>query len=169
MIDEYANIPNPEREPLIAEIRQAFATVSREGGVSWTECDARDANATEEECAAVRAMDTDRHWTELLDNPTWSPSPGTGNLCFIDPIGFRYYLPPLLIRFANGDLPVWPELIEHVHRFVREQPNLFDKPMSRSIARFLLFMARTDTSWQYEDDPNPWLRALKAGWDKYLL
>lgn len=84
-----------EREALIAEIYAAFKDVSREGGVSRFEAFVIDDRGSDEECAAARARDTDTSWTELVDDPGWQ-SPGV--FSFLDAIGFRYYLPVVLVR-----------------------------------------------------------------------
>lgn len=96
-----------EREALIAEIYAAFKDVSREGGVSWRETrvidDAYDL-ASEKTAAAraqARALDMDRHWTELAETDDWLEDLGRGSFSFLDPIGFRYYLPAVMVLCAR--------------------------------------------------------------------
>jgi len=92
-----------EREELIAEINAAFAGVTREGGVSWSESEVRDHYGTIEERARARARDQERSWEELVDDPAWHPDPGVGGLSFVDPIGFRYYVPAAMTRYLRGE------------------------------------------------------------------
>ena len=83
------------RIELIDLIKDAFKDVTREGGVSWHECEVIDNYGSDAERALARTRDTDRHWTELLSTEAFYPS-GIGGFCFLDPIGFRYYLPAAL-------------------------------------------------------------------------
>ena len=82
------------RDELIRLIEQAFDGVSREGGVSLSEAFVIDDRGDEIERAEARLEDTDTKWQDVdlrgfhaLDIPMF----------FMDPIGFRYYLPVFLI------------------------------------------------------------------------
>ena len=87
---------NPEREALLAEINAAFAGVSRENGVSWSEREALDSYGSDEERAAARASDTEGRWQELIDDPSWVFT-GCADFAFLDAIGSRYYLAPAMV------------------------------------------------------------------------
>ncbi len=97
-----------EREALIAEIYAAFKDVSREGGVSWSETQVLDderelaSEKTARERSDARARDTDRHWADLLESADWLEVPGRGSFSFLDPIGFRYYLPAAMVHDIRG-------------------------------------------------------------------
>lgn len=90
-----------ERKALIQEIHAAFAGVSREGGVSWSESIVIDDWGDAEACATARKRDTDRSWTELVDGMTWDYSIPWGGYSFLDPIGARYYLPAAMCRILR--------------------------------------------------------------------
>jgi hypothetical protein len=51
-----------EQRQLEAAIRDAFRAVDRRGGISWSEADAIDNYASDEERAAARARDTEPSW-----------------------------------------------------------------------------------------------------------
>ncbi len=92
-----------ERDALTAEIHAAFEGVSREGGVSWSETFALDQCCpTQEECDRARAMDQDEGWVELVDDSEWNEQPLSGGFSYLDPIGFRYYLPVALVRSVRS-------------------------------------------------------------------
>lgn len=76
----------------------AFRGVSREGGVSWSETDVIDDYGTEEERAIARASDTDTEWEELILSGTFLDDAAPGSFCFLDAIGFRYYLPAAMCQ-----------------------------------------------------------------------
>lgn len=78
-----------EHQALIKEIHAAFAGVSREGGVSWSETRVLDMYGSDDERKAARAQDTDRSWSELVDDPKWYEI-GIGGFSFLDPISVRY-------------------------------------------------------------------------------
>ena len=158
------------RQSLIAEIHEAFAQVAREGGVSWNESKVHDDYGGPEECAKARRSDKDTHWSQLVDDPAWAASSGIGGFSFLDPIGFRYYLPPTLIRTLRGDEDV-PDLHFHLNltdsEHSRNQQSLLDNRQRRCVARSLLIMAR-------ENDATPghdvewWLSVLNSGWRESL-
>ena len=83
---------------LIAEIHEAFHGVSRADGVSWTQSIAEDLYWTPEQLQESGLMDTDQCWEDLIDDESWRDAPGVGGFNFLDPIGFRYYLPAAMIR-----------------------------------------------------------------------
>ena len=92
------------RDELIRLIEQAFDGVSREGGVSLHEAYVIDNYGDEEERAAARLKDTDSRWQDVdlsqihaLDIPMF----------FMDPIGFRYYLPVFLVAELRS-VVTWP-------------------------------------------------------------
>lgn len=95
MSDEELNIPCVQKT--IALIFETFYGVTREGGTSWTEAWLIDLGRSEEEAREGRLSDRESCWEELVDDPSWSLSQGSGEFCYLDPIGFRYYLPAAMI------------------------------------------------------------------------
>ncbi|MEO8360719.1 MAG: DUF6714 family protein [Vicinamibacteria bacterium] len=78
---------------LAAMIDAAFAGVDRGAGRTLHEAVAVDDYLSEEECRAARAKDPERRWQDvsheaLLANPSF--------VTFLDPAGFRYYLPAIM-------------------------------------------------------------------------
>ena len=82
-----------DKDAVIAQIAAAFDGVSRAGGVSLREGRVIDDYGTDAERDAARLLDTDTRWQDVPDDDlnTYGTS-----LCFVDPIGFRYYLPAYL-------------------------------------------------------------------------
>ena len=78
----------PER--IISEIEDAFADVKRGKGVTLHETDVLDACGSAEKRARARKHDADEKW---LDVPDRDIEEHPSALCFLDPEGFRYYLP----------------------------------------------------------------------------
>lgn len=76
------------------EVRRAFAGVTREGGMSWTDAWAFDGG---ERAASPTFPDGERSWEELIDDRRWDPDVQR-LFPFLDPIGARYYLGPALVR-----------------------------------------------------------------------
>ncbi|RYG46716.1 hypothetical protein EON79_09415 [bacterium] len=91
-----------ERDALIAEIYAAFADVDREGGVSWSEAMAIDNYEPLEVREAARARDSEDGWQTLVDDPDFYYHDCSSEWSFLDPIGFRYYLPVFLIKSVRA-------------------------------------------------------------------
>lgn len=162
-----------ERNAIIAEIHAAFAGVTRgEHGISWKECEALDDYKPPEVCQVARQSDQDQQWTELIADPAWDPFPGNGGFCFINPEGFRYYLPPTMIRLLGGDDSEWfnGHLLGFIARNVDpEKPELWSPPQLRAIARFIEFMAlHEDAAFRCPGDANEWDQALRRHWRAFL-
>lgn len=154
-----------DRDELIAEICTAFVEVTRgEHAISWSECVAIDNYRSDEDRAAARRSDKDGHWSELLDDPSWDPFPGTGGFCFINLEGFRYYLPPAMIRLLRNTSDEWfpGHLLVHINEWVRHPADAWwTKSQLRCIAKYIGFMARYDQH-------HSWVSAWKHRWRKHL-
>lgn len=157
---------DPERDTLIVEIYESFRDVTRTGGVSWSESVAIDNYGSEEARLRARQSDQETHWSQLVSDHRWQPGPGgaVGGFVFLDPIGFRYYLPATMIRCICS-----LEDVGDVSRFlnVTSEPKfaekaLFTQRQSRAIARFLWFMA------QQREPSSDWLEPLECYWQHYL-
>lgn len=163
---------NAIRESLIAEIHKVFQGVSRVGGISWSEADVIDGYGTARERKEARRGDTETNWAELVDDPNWRTCTLFGGFSFLDPIGFHYYLPPVLIRCLRGDEEV-PMLDCHLSDVsldmgVEGSANLalLDGPQRRCVARCVLYFARETDS--VDGGLNEWRELLNSGWQKYL-
>lgn len=156
-----------ERAPIIADIHRVFGSVTKGRGYSWSECGALDDYEDVDGCARARALDTDTHWRELVDDATWEPFPGSGGFSFINHEGFRYYLPPTMIRFVSGNISEWfpGHLLREIDRFSDEALGFWSQEQLACIARFIQYMSMHD-----EDDESrgAWASALKARWSRHL-
>jgi hypothetical protein len=178
---------NASREHVIAEIREAFKNVMRGNGVSWLETGVLDDYGTPHERKAARAKDPDRPWAELVDDPSWDPDQGWGGFSFLDAEGFRYYLPPAMLRTIRDVEPQWslahhltldepPTRPDRDHRaHTLDKWSLLDKRQRRCVKRFLEFMdarAMHEYEQTIRDHPShrpgasisPWLTALNSSW-----
>jgi hypothetical protein len=79
-----------EKDELLALIENAFNGVEREDGITLHEAAVIDDYGSEEEFVAARNLDTDSRWQDVPDSDI---SNHTSIYCFLDPKGFRYYLP----------------------------------------------------------------------------
>lgn len=161
---------NAERDALIQEIHAAFADVTLDEGCSWAQTVSHDNwEYDEESLAKARKLDKDTKWTQLVDDPKWHPFPGIGGFNFIDPIGFRYYLPPTLVRTLH-DNPEWypGHLLSIIDHNFGECPDLFNARQMACIARFIAHMASLPNP-EYEFDPtNVWADAITSFWWRHL-
>ena len=177
-----------ERDALIAEIHAAFKHIKRGRGVSWLETDVLDDYGTEQECKAARAKDPEQHWPTLVNNPNWDHDKTYGGWAFLDPEGFRYYLPPAMVREALNDDPygaspfmfslTFPKPAKDPKRDLREHTlkkwSMLDDRQRRCVKRFLEYKvacarAHHDAETAelgYENGPfrSEWLTALNSYW-----
>lgn len=96
-------IPNNKQqqaETLRQMIRTHFAGVSRQGGISLHQTEVVDACGSAKAMLTALSQDTDSQWIEVQDG--WIEQfGGVGGLVFLDPIGFRYYLPAYMDWFIR--------------------------------------------------------------------
>jgi len=157
-----------DRDALTREIQAAFHSVVRGKGISWNECLARDNYESEAVCLVARDSDKDTHWSQLVDDPSWEPFTVLGGFSFIDAEGFRYYLPPTMMRLVQGDSTEgYPgHLLELIGRFTdQEHLALWSPEQLRCIALFIAFMATLESELDWK---HPWVAALESRWRAYL-
>lgn len=169
-----------ERDALIQEIHAAFKGVTREGGVSWSESVVIDDGGSDEKRQRVRSQDRETSWEELIDDSNWRSDRGVGGFSFLDPIGFRYYLAPAMIRCTRPDdggsmngfrltIPT-EDPSSRAHKL--EQLSSLDQRQRACVVRFLRYMI--DASWldaieSGEEEyaricTKEWESALNSGW-----
>jgi hypothetical protein len=161
-----------ERNRLIAEIEDVFNRVTREGGVSWSEADVIDDFGTMEELREARSRDTDRHWTDLLDDPKWTCENMYGGFSFLDPIGFRYYLPVAMINILRSDDPhstlafhlTLPPPGNDLRSHTKAQWSELNDAQRRCIREFLRYMIEFSQSRDDEVAADTWREALMSAW-----
>ncbi len=142
------------------EIESAFAGVSRGGGISLHETRVEDDQGSEEERAEARAKDTDVRWQDVPDEAIEKPDL---SLSFLDPTGFRYYLPAymmwelrLILEGRSVDCNTHGAavfaLILDEENDMREWRlpyyELFTQEQERAICKFLRFYAEHGDEWQ---------------------
>jgi hypothetical protein len=160
-----------EQESMRERILAAFADVSREGGVSWSESVVIDNYGNQQEQAEARASDHDLHWTELVDDRNWFPDPGIGGFSFVDSIGFRYYLPVAMIRCLDqadrGEdfgLSYYLTLSEgELRDWSLSKWSLLTEPQRQCVRDFLRLMVTIST--EYDWGGRWWQAALDSHWE----
>lgn len=163
-----------ERQALLGHIRAAFRNVSREGGVSWSETFVIDDRGSDSERREARESDSDRHWSELLDDPDWFPFLWSGGLAFIDKIGFRYYLPAAMswtIVHEEGmyDLGLQLHLAlpapgDNLREHTLDKWSLLDERQRQAVKRFLRYMQARHSA-EDEQLGEWWRETYQSYWD----
>lgn len=165
-----------EAEAVIAEIMEAFRGVTREGGVTWHEAVEIDVMGSDEQRAAARLLDNEHAWTELLDPERFHPnhlSPFT----FMEPIGCRYYLAPILIHQVRVPglhdvmLAITLEFFgdERRRQWSLAKWSLLDRAQRLAVGRFLRYQIALEALCQREVDEEycdlyGWRQAYDSYW-----
>jgi len=167
-------------EHIAEEICHSFADVTRDEGVTLHEASVIDAYGSDTERFAARELDTDLRWQDVPDHLIESHS---DTLCFVDPKGFRYYLPAYMIwalrHFRTSDSFSVDHVIysliisegfykkkklEDAHReWKLERFEVFTDEQAKMICRFLRFMAEQKNFVDAEKAST----ALDQYWDKF--
>jgi hypothetical protein len=125
----------------------------------------------EKELLEARRADADTHWSVLVDDQDWNPFPGIGGFSFINLDGFKYYLPPTMIRFLRGDRSEWypGHLLRSIEEFT-EQESQWTHDQLVAIAHFIDYMSRYDPDHAHaenDSDWDTWKKAMKRRWHKF--
>ena len=150
-------------EATIAEIEDAFRGVTREGGVSWSESIVIDDYGSESERAHARSEDHDTSWEELANDPTWRVDMGIGGFSFMDPIGYRYYLPAAMTVAARGgpserlNFSLTLAQVKNLRQYKLDQWSLLNHPQCLAVRHFIEYML--DYDWEGD-----WREALDRYW-----
>jgi hypothetical protein len=137
------------REALINQIKNAFTGVDRKGGVSLHEADVIDDKGSLQERIRARQLDAEHKWEDVpeadIERYDWI-------LSFLDPIGFRYYLPAYMIwtlrHYANSESMSVDSTIyaldygDHFREFAMKRFLLFDRAQKEAVCTFLRFMVK---------------------------
>lgn len=165
---DYDSAFEPGIQEMISEIRRAFENVSREGGVSWSEAEGLDLYFSKEELAAARAMDKDRHWWELVDDPEWNPSEGVGGFTFLDSTSYPYYLAAAMTAELKGEKPLIANTLDEILCLDGGPDQIPDawsnltQDQRYCVRRFLELMARVDPYGH-----RGWTEALESYWNHF--
>jgi hypothetical protein len=156
-----------ERQRLEAAIREAFRGVDRRGGISWGEADVIDSYGSDEERAAARAKDTEPSWESLVDNPAWVHEWGW-SYTFLDAIGYRYYMPPAMIRCSregHGESVCYALTMNN--DYMLEKTRRLSQEQCRVIARFVRFMIRVHEARDDDIYGAIWKAAYDSHWHQW--
>lgn len=166
-----------ERRAAEARVFKAFRGVTRAGGVSWSESVVIDDYGTADECAAACELDLDTSWEQLVEDPSWNPEPGCGGYSFLDAIGFRYYLPPGLIRDIRSapdqlnDLATrltMPQGLGPPSRDGSMHVGLFTASQCRAVGRAIVYLIHAHDWRENEISVGCWRKALDGYWKQFL-
>lgn len=160
------------RQRIIAEIERAFTDVRRGNGITLHQARALDDYRDEIEQAQARRKDTDARWQDIPDTRIEKLA---DTLAFLDPEGFRYYIPAFMIwalrhyetsdSFA-GDAAAYifgvnPLAEDNMDRF-----RLFTPRQTAAIAHFLEYFAYCADSNHTDNETAQ--KALDAYWRQFL-
>jgi len=146
-----------EQRDALAEIYAAFDGVTREGGVSWSEAAVIDGYGTMEERLKARESDTEWNWQELVDDPLWRAWDGFN---FLDPIGFRYYLPVALVRCVRDHDDSIDFHLDLDREHAREQAGLLTAAQRNAVRSLILYMAHRADTRQHRAEKLKWYGLL---------
>ena len=156
---------------LIAQITTAFSKVLREDGVSLHQARIIDGYGSAEAEAQARLLDTDSHWWEVPD--AWIAE-FYEILNFVDPKGFRYYIPAYMIWVLKNyhntqsnsvDSTLYSFFTYNSSKDWRQQYfDLLDEAQSKAICHFLRHMV-----WLGDEfvDAKIAQQALKQYWGQF--
>src|SRR5436190_3794481 len=150
------------------QMRRVFQGVTREGGISWSGALVVDRHGSPDEIAAAASKDADTSWEDLIDDPEWEEEPGMGGFNFLDPIGFRYYIAPAMIRSARrgyGEFIGYALTVDG--NFKEELVSALTEPQSRAIARFVRFMIVTHAAEGNDIYGESWRLAYRLYWKRF--
>jgi len=160
-------------EGIIGEIRRAFSDVSRDDGVTLHEALVIDNYGSDAERSAARQLDTDCRWQDVPDHLI---EENDSVLCFVDPKGFRYYLPAYMVwslrnyekseGFSHNHPICCLGLGESgsIRQWDLERFEVFNDEQATAICEFLRFMAQQDEDTVCVDDARS---ALDTYWGKF--
>lgn len=158
---------NAEAEAMIKQIEEAFKGVNRKGGVSWSEAHVLDDYGDLAERLKARKEDKDKDWHELLRDPKWQPDSGHGGWAFLDPIGFRYYLPAAMIRSVqqgyDAGISFWLTLAKGRGGDL-EDWSKFTPKQRYCVRSFVLYML--SASKEEESECGDWRLAFESYWSR---
>lgn len=160
-------------EQIVSDIEEAFAGINRGSSVTLHETDVLDACGSEKERARARKQDTEKRWQDVRDDDIENHQ---NALCFLDPDGFRYYLPAYMrwsLRYfkSSGSLSsdstiyaLGPSGNKGVTDWNRSRWEVFTHRQSQVILAYLRFMAE-----QGEDYADSFMAelAINAYWNQF--
>ncbi len=157
-----------EQNAVEQAIRDAFRSVNRDGGVSWSEAAAIDSFESDQQRAGARLQDKECRWEDLVDDPNWIEGPGIGGFNFLDEIGFAYYIAPAMIRCTRrGYGEFIGYALEIDGSFKQSLIRRINEGQARAIARFVRFMIATHEAVNDDIDGEVWRHAYELYWRRF--
>lgn len=139
-------VPVPTQQEVIDAVSEAFHGVAREDGVTLHEARVIDDYGSNDERAAARMLDTEKVWEDVphADIEEYSEA-----LSFLDPKGFRYYIPAYMIwavrEFGKTDSMSVNATVFHLTNldgdFGFTRLDLLSEPQRTAVAMFLLYIS----------------------------
>jgi uncharacterized protein DUF6714 len=165
----------PDVDEVVAAIRSAFHEVRRGEGFSLHETEVIDDRGPDEERAAARLLDQENSWQEI---PAELLEKFGSALAFMNPEGFRYYIPAFMIwtllnyqtsRAWAIDSTIYAlELTNNPNVFAQRlsEFQLLNREQHEAIALFLLYMSHE----KFGSHPGSLgaRRALDTYWAPYI-
>jgi len=141
------------RDDVIEFIEIAFKGVDRKGGISFSEAIVIDNYGPKDKQLEARKFDQDRHWKDIKAEDI---ERGSSVLCFLNPIGFRYYIPAYMVwtlenyrvsssATINNTIYALDFFSENkalnVNEYVKARCSLLNEKQCKAVALFLQFMS----------------------------
>jgi hypothetical protein len=158
---------------LIARIERAFGGVRREGGITLPETQIIKRGGSEADLRKARSKAEEKRWQDVADEEIEKHGNALG---FLDPKGFRYYLPAYMrwslqhLKSAKTDplnaaiYALSPSANPRVSQSNQERWALFSPLQCHVIFKFLAFMVG-----QYDGPVDTYMArlALEARWKQF--
>ncbi len=156
---------------LIKQIVSAFDRVTRDDGISLHEAVVIDSYGSDEQRAIARQKDNELRWQDVPDR---SIEHSYSALCFLDPKGWRYYIPAYMIWSLKNYMTSGSNSIDstvYTFKFSGDPEDYYlsrfkilNQEQSIAVCQFLRFMTThhegfVNDSWSQE--------ALKNYWGKF--
>ncbi len=163
------------RERALQAIAEAFRGVTRTGGVSLHETVPIDNYEGSAARAAARKLDVDHRW-EDVPHADLAEICGIGGMAFLDPIGWRYYLPAYMTWWLRGgeaadslaaDEIIWTLQLSKggknpLRGYDLERYATLNRRQTEAVVRFLRCVADHAEEESTRDDAT---KALTSYWD----
>ena len=161
------------RDAVIRQIEIAFDGVDRKFGVSLHEACVIDDYGSKWEQMKARMTDTEWRWQDV---PEADIARYFWILSFLDPIGFRYYMPAYMLFTLKNylhtdsmstDATIYSlGLSDSFREHTMERFNLFTRPQSEATYAFPRFMANYSCGRADDDAAR---KALEQYWGRFCL
>ena len=162
-----------DREATIRAIHQAFAGVSRANGVTLHEAQVIDDHGSDQARQRARSRDSEAKWEQV---PPEDIAGHYSTLSFLDPVGFKYYIPAFMTwTLRNYDVSdsltvdhtiyaLNPSLKPKLRTWQLERYSIFSEEQAVAVAAFLRYLAENADGCADDGAAN---EALHDYWARY--